>query len=205
MKTLLNIFTLSVLIFSTLVFAEETDTQSTVIPADAKIGFISDDLFLYFHSGPGTQYRILGTISAGEEVQVTSEVKNDYIQIVDEKNRQGWIDAAYLTDTPGLRIVLAELNEDLANKSVEVTTLVDNLAVVEDDLANTKQQLKDIQITNTELDNQNTLINAELDDKDLNMKVTWFSYGAGVLVLGLLLGLILPKFFNKKSSYSSWG
>lgn len=38
--------------------------------ANAQDNYISDELFTYMHSGPGTQFRILGSIDAGEKVTV---------------------------------------------------------------------------------------------------------------------------------------
>ncbi|WP_371376915.1 TIGR04211 family SH3 domain-containing protein [Thalassotalea aquiviva] len=171
---------------------------------DIKLGFISDDLFIYFHSGPGTQFRILGSMNAGEEVKVLSEVENDFIKVEDEKQRQGWIDARFLSDQPGLRMVLAELNEELANKTVKLNSLNDRLQSSDSELAHLEAQMTSLRQENQRLNQQNNELNAKLDTEDWDIKLKWFSYGASVLVIGLLLGLILPRLMPKRRGYSSW-
>ncbi len=34
--------------------------------ASAAIRYVSDDLFTYIHSGPGTKYKIIGSVNSGE-------------------------------------------------------------------------------------------------------------------------------------------
>ncbi len=196
MKNLFNLIVFVLLSFTFTVCAQDNP--------EAKIGFISDDLFTYFHSGPGTQYRILGSIDSGEEVQVISAEQNGYIQIQDSQNRNGWIDAKYLSDSPGLRVVLAELNEDITDKAMQISSLKEKLAKTSSDLTQLKSQLALIKKDKSSIEKQFAEVSSELDEQAFDIKKTWFIYGASVLIIGLLLGLIIPKFTGKKSSYSSW-
>ncbi|MDG1733263.1 MAG: TIGR04211 family SH3 domain-containing protein [Thalassotalea sp.] len=198
MKNLLKIFCIAIVSFTFSANAQQA--------SENKIGFISDDLFIYFHAGPGTQYRILGSINAGEEVQVISDAEEGYIQIQDAKNRKGWIDAAFLSDKQGLRVVLAELNEELADKSRKISELTDKLSTTSSALISAKKQLTSEQKDKAEISQKFAEASSVLDEQDFEIKKTWFIYGASVLVIGLLLGLIIPKLIPKKSySSSSWG
>ncbi|KGJ89294.1 TIGR04211 family SH3 domain-containing protein [Thalassotalea sp. ND16A] len=172
--------------------------------ATNQTAFISDDLFIYFHSGPGTQYRILGSIDAGEDVQLLGEVENGYQHVKDLKNRDGWVDAKYISPTPGLRVVLAELNEELVDKSRELGELKTKLSNSNKQLNSFKQDNQKLTKQNQEITQKFELISAELDENEWDIKLTWFSYGAAVLVIGLIIGLVLPRFIARKSSYSSW-
>ena len=80
-------------------------------------GFIIDELTIYMHAGPGTNYRILGTITAGTQIQITGQADKGYNQIIDDKGRTTWIESKYITDKPGLRFVVAELNGKIASSS----------------------------------------------------------------------------------------
>ncbi|MEW6998879.1 TIGR04211 family SH3 domain-containing protein [Colwelliaceae bacterium BS250] len=195
MKNLLKIVTLSLFTLSFSISAQQS--------SDNRTGFISDDLFIYFHSGAGTEYRILGSISAGEEVQVLSKVENGYIHVMDPNNRKGWIDANYLSEQPGLRVVLAELNEDLTDKTVQISTLRDNLSATSSELIKTKQQLATVNNEKQKIEKLYADAESDLDAQSFEIKKTWFIYGASVLIIGLFLGLIIPKFAKKRSS-SSW-
>jgi SH3 domain protein len=53
----------------------------------------------------------------------------------------------------------------------------------------------------TELSDTKKLLSStqsQVKDQDTNIKKQWFFNGAIVLALGLLLGLVLPKFFSRK-------
>ncbi|OUS31996.1 hypothetical protein A9Q98_02250 [Thalassotalea sp. 42_200_T64] len=199
MNYIQKIIILLIISLSCSVIAEEDKDNI----ATNQTAFISDDLFIYFHSGPGTQYRILGSIDAGEDVQLLGEVENGYQHVKDLKNRDGWVDAKYISATPGLRVVLAELNEELLDKSRELGELKTKLSNSNKQLGSFKQDNQKLSLQNQEITQKFELISAELDENEWDIKLTWFSYGAAVLVIGLIIGLILPRFFVRKS-YSSW-
>ena len=66
---------------------------SALAPAHAdEKRYISDELSTWVRSGPGDQYRLLGKLNAGEEVQLL-QTNNDtnYGQIRDAEGRTTWI------------------------------------------------------------------------------------------------------------------
>ncbi|NMP15138.1 TIGR04211 family SH3 domain-containing protein [Thalassotalea sp. Y01] len=173
---------------------------------DGKIAYISDELFIYFHSGPGTQYRILGSMDAGEEVTLIGGVQNGYQQLVDSKNRNGWVDAKYVSSSPGLKIVVSELNGDLAEQVSTNNTL-------ESQLSEANGKINELQTSFNQLQKQHDVVTQQyqtaaeaLDNKELNIMLTWFIYGGGVMAIGIIMGLIIPRFAaRRRSNYSSWG
>lgn len=178
-------------------FAQETNYQA---------GFISDDLFIFMHSGAGKNYRITGSINAGTEIKLTGEQKNDFTEILDDKNRKAWVESKYVSVEPGLRNIIAELNGRLAAHSENENSL--NAAIEQD-----KTTINRLQEKNTSLKNQLATLNADLTstksklkDQDTNIKKEWFFNGAIVLGLGLLLGLIIPRLASsrKQQSMNSW-
>lgn len=48
--------------------------------------YVSDDLSTYVHSGPGTKYRIVGTLNAGEAVELIS-TDGGFAQVKDGRGR----------------------------------------------------------------------------------------------------------------------
>lgn len=170
-----------------------------------KQGFIIDDLSIYMHTGPGTNYRILGTINAGSEIRFTGNSDKGYSEIIDNKNRKTWIETKYLTTKPGLRHVVAELNGKIASSSDYTNQLdgeVNELRSSVEILSKDKEELS-IQLTQVEQQLKVTL--TKVKDQDAKILTQRFYNGAIVLGVGLLLGLILPRFFaRRKSSMESW-
>jgi SH3 domain protein len=174
-------------------------------PSNLVSGYISDDLFIYMHSGAGNNYRILGSINSGTEVKVTGNNENNYTEIIDEKNRNVWVESKYLSLEPGLRFVIAELNERLAN----TTSNTDSMS---EELTNAKNTIERLNSEKSQLNNEIIELNknlietsAKLKGQDTNIKKEWFFNGAIVLVIGLLLGLIIPRLTGRrKGSMDNW-
>jgi len=168
-------------------------------------GYISDELFIYMHAGPGTNYRILGTIIAGSEVKITGSEDNGYSEIIDDKSRATWVESKYVSRKSGLRFLVAELNDKIANSSDYTSQLdgeVNELKSKVNSLTNDKKKLSTElrQLTDTLAETR-----TKIKDQDTNIKKQWFFYGAIVLGLGLVLGLILPMFFaRRRNSMDSW-
>jgi SH3 domain protein len=187
-----------VLSSSSPLFAEDSPTN---LPS----GDISDDLFIYMHSGAGNNYRILGSINSGTEVKVTGKSENDYTEIIDDKNRNVWVESKYLSLKPGLRFVIAELNEKLANTSSDTDSMSEELSQSRNTIQNLSSEKAQLNNEISQLNKTLITIRAKLKDQDTNIKKEWFYNGAIVLVIGLLLGLILPRLTSRrKGSMDNW-
>ena len=110
MRKLTQLFALA---FTLTAFSFTSSAQEAT--PDYKDGYISDELFIYMHSGAGNNYRIIGSINAGTLIKITGEQRNGYVEIIDDKNRTAWVEEKYVSEKPGLRFVVAELNGQLAS------------------------------------------------------------------------------------------
>ncbi|WP_158088316.1 TIGR04211 family SH3 domain-containing protein [Colwellia chukchiensis] len=193
--------TLVALLFFTSLFsfAQETDTTTTA-------GYISEDLIVYMHTGAGKNYRIMGTVSSGEKVQLTGATKNDYSEIITDKDRTGWIESQHVSTTPGMRYVIADLNEKLASMQENQRQLSAQLDEATKTISSLTSDRSDLQNNIAALNMELTETKSQLKNQDTNIKKQWFFNGAIVLGVGLLLGLILPRLFTKRrASMENWG
>jgi SH3 domain protein len=168
-------------------------------------GYISDELPIFVHSGPGKKYRILGTVTSGAEIQITGQKKGDYSEVIDDKNRTVWLESKYVNSQPGLRVVIAQLNSKLADLEGSSSTVTESLLRANkkiDQYSSEKTQLNnEISVLNRTLSE----VKSKLKDQDTNIKKEWFFNGAIVLCVGLILGLVIPRLSsNKKSNMGSW-
>ena len=197
-------------VINVIAFLAITLASSLFIPAQAadsnyNQGYISDELFIYMHTGPGKKFRILGTINAGSKVQITGSVDGGYSEIIDNKDRTAWVESKYVTTQPGLRFVVAELNGKIATSSDYSSQLdgeVNELKSKVNLLTNDKKKLSaELQKLTATLEKTQT----KIKDQDTNIKKQWFFNGALVLGVGLILGLILPRLFaRRRGSMDSW-
>lgn len=178
--------------------------------------YISDDLNTYVHSGPGNQYRIVGTINAGEEVSVLS-VNNEtkYTQIRDSKGRSVWLPSDQISNTPGLKSRVPALE-------AQVKTLTDKLANIDNSwnqktadmqskVGSSDSIIKNLKEENAQLKSQlasvqktANAINTQLDDKKRDLIMQWFAYGGSVAGIGLLVGLLLPHIIPRRRRKDNW-
>lgn len=187
--------------FTALSFAASAQQE----PSTLTDGYISDELFIYMHSGAGNNYRIVGSINAGTQVKLTGEQRNGYTEIIDDKERTAWVEDKFVSEKPGLRFVVAELNGQLAENSDIESTLKSQLD--EQQVRLTDAESKNVELTNqiTALESQLSTTQAKLSSQDLDIKKEWFFNGAIVMGIGLILGLLLPRLASRrKSSMDSW-
>jgi len=172
---------------------------------ELKQGFIIDNLSTFMHTGPGTNYRILGTVNAGSTIKITGLVEKDYNEIIDDKGRKAWVESKYVTEVPGLRLLATKLSgqlskaTDLANQLDGEVNALKNAAI--------KTQKKHAQLKNEIKELKGNLLKttSKLKGQDSSIKKQWFIYGAGVLGTGLILGIIIPMLFGRRrSNMDSW-
>ena len=171
-----------------------------------KQAYITDELTIFMHAGPGTNYRILGTINAGDSIQITGDVADDYSEIIDDKQRTAWVETKYITRKAGLRFVVDDLKGKLANSSGYSSQLDGEVNSLKNNIDLINQEKDKLQIDFNQIQQQLKQTQSKLKGQDTQIKKEWFFNGALVLGFGLILGLILPRFFaRRRNNMNNWG
>lgn len=182
-------------------FALLSLSVSAVAHADEK-RYVSDELTTWVRNGPGDNYRLAGTIKAGEEVALIQS-NGKYGQVRDSNGRVAWIVLDQLKSTPSLRTRMPDLQNQvktLTDKLTNIdTTWNQRTAEMQKKVAESDGVINGLKEENQQLKNQLLVAqkkvnaaNIQLDDKQRNIIMQWFMYGGGVAGVGLLLGLLLP-------------
>ena len=164
--------------------------------------YISDNLFTYLLKGPGSQYRIVGSVNAGSPVTLL-EKDNGYSRIKDAKGRTGWIESKFISTDVALQERLPVLETELTTvkaKLAEALSTNDNKhSDLNSALAQRNSQINTLETRNTQLQNELTIaqdevrsLRAKIDTQKDDLLMKWFTYGGLVTGVGLLLGLLLP-------------
>ncbi len=72
-------------------------------PSLAERSWVKDELVLNLRSGPGNEFRILGVIKTGDEIDVL-ERASEWTQVEVDRFGRGWIPNGYLQADPRLGI-----------------------------------------------------------------------------------------------------
>lgn len=188
---------------------------SVVAHADEK-RYVSDELNTWVRSGPGDNYRLLGTVNAGEEVTLLqSNEETKYGQVRDSNGRTSWIPLAQLSTTPSLRTRVPDLENQvktLTDKLTNIdTTWNQRTADMQQKVSQSDSVITGLKEENQQLKNQLIVAkkkvdaaNVQLDDKQRAIIMQWFMYGGGVSGFGLLLGLLLPHMIPSRKKKDRW-
>ncbi len=176
--------------------------------------FVSDELTTWIRSGPGDNYRLVGTVNAGDEVTLL-QTNGKYAQIREADGRTAWIPVDQLKSEPSLRTRVP----DLENQVKTLTDKLNNIdatwnkrtADMQQKVAKSDGIINGLKDENQQLKNQLVVAqkkvnaaNIQLDDKQRTIIMQWFMYGGGVAGVGLLLGLLLPHMIPSRKRKDRW-
>lgn len=182
--------------------------------AQANEAWVSEELTTYVRSGPTDGYRIVGTLSAGEQVGVL-DTSGKYTRVKSESGDTVWILSDELKSTPSAR-------EKLPKLETQVTELTDKLDNINDTweerVSSMKQgietrteRISELEARNESLDGASEeqrekvrALNARLDTQEEDLLMRYFMYGGGVAGAGLLVGLIVPHLPRRRKKRDRW-
>ncbi|GLT18167.1 hypothetical protein GCM10007938_19450 [Vibrio zhanjiangensis] len=185
--------------------------------AFAQNRYIADNLFTYMHSGPSNQFRIIGSVDAGDKVTyLTANKETGYTEIQDSKGRKGWVESRFVTTRESMALRLPKLEKELADVKAKLANARSNAdqekAGLADSLETRNRQIADLEKSYGEISQQLTAsqeevrnLRAKLDTQKDDLLLKYFMYGGGVAGIGLLFGLVLPHIIpRRRRSPSGW-
>ncbi|MCE0557422.1 TIGR04211 family SH3 domain-containing protein [Motilimonas sp. 1_MG-2023] len=189
---------------------------SSIAPAQAAVRYIDDNLFIYIHSGPSTQFRIMGSVNAGTPVDVKQWDKEaGFAQIEDDRGRIGWVDTNYISETPPALTQLPLIQQELEETKQVLAEIEQSNNQVLLDKAHTIEE-QGVQITNLiaekdlltqEIDSlklSNETLQTRLNNQSEDVQMQWLIRGGAVLGAGIFLGLIIPFLPRRRKKDPHW-
>jgi len=191
--------------------------------AQADTRYIVDQATLPMRAGQSTGHKIIGMLPSGMAVQVLERSAAGYSRVRTSTGKEGWILSRYLMPTPAARdrlvkaeMELAKLNElkqqkqsveqDRAELKKANGKLVKELEMLRKTSANAVQMASenaDLQSKATEAVQALESLQQQTRDIRNSAQQRWFMLGGGAILLGVLLGLILPRMRVQRKS--RWG
>lgn len=191
---------------------------AVIAPAQAQQAsserWVSDSLNTYVRSGPTDGYRIVGTLSSGQKVELLQS-SGDYSQVRGENGDRVWIRSSDLQEVPGQAERLPQLEQQVAELSEELRTIDDSWKArvlgMQETLDSRKALIDELEARRTALDealsaSQSELRDAQarLGDENNQVLMRYMVYGGSIAGAGLLAGLILPALTRGRKRNSGW-
>jgi len=188
-------------------------------PAAAAERFVGDELRVSVRAGKGDDYRIIEVLPSGAAVE-TLETGDRWARVRTPNGKEGWMRRQYLQADPIAEVKLEQARAELERLRRRVAELEDKLAMarernaaareridklreqkrsIEAKLADAEKGLElhaaneQLQARVDELEGrveELTRRNAQLAGRD---RKRWFALGAGVLLGGMLLGIVITR------------
>lgn len=171
---------------------------SPVVIAENQPRVISDDIFVYLLNGPGTEYRILGSITAGTPVTFTGEISGDYARISDHRGRDGWVLKSSLSSEKSIRQKLAEteqaLNEsraELASFNEQYSDTAGTINALKDQLAKADELVRAATEGKVAAEAARDAAIAKIQSAEEEKRYQFWKEGGLIAAVGALIGIIL--------------
>lgn len=178
-----------------------TNNEST----NAETRYVSDKLITYLHSGPGRNFRILGSIEAGTPVtQLNTQAENNFVHVIDDKNRTGWLDARHVVSQETVHVRLPVLQQQLSFSGEQLISKQSQIEQLTNQIADMDIKGKALNTEITQLKQTITELNSNLSSNKGAEKREWFMLGGGVGLGGVLLGVILSLLLKSRRRDDKW-
>ncbi|MFQ3175658.1 MAG: SH3 domain protein [Psychromonas sp.] len=184
--------------------------------AAAETRYVSDDIFIYMHSGPSREYRIIGTLDVGSPVTTLKlDKKTLFYQVKTANGKIAWVKSDQLQTTlpankllPAIQKELQEAQIKLQNIDQANSEILDQQkqSIIDKDslIATLMDEKNSLQGTIIKLKAANLELDLLQDTKDERVKMEWMMYGGSVLFIGLLFGLLIPFLPRRKKNNNNW-
>lgn len=181
------------------------NSPSTGTQAEGEIRFITDDLYTFMHSGPGRNYRILGSVAAGTKVsQLNIDTESNYIEIVDEKERRGWVDGRHISSNESIRSRMPVLEQQLAFSSEQLVAKQEQVEDLSARIEQIEQEKLTLKSKYDTLFNEHNQTKQELSQNDNSSQKDWFIRGGLLAFGGVLLGVVIAYLPKKRRRNDNW-
>lgn len=192
------------LLFTAASFMSQAEEAQSTPPPNAKTAYIIDNLYTFMRSGASKDYRLLGSIDAGTQLTLLSDEQNGFIKVKDDKEREGWVEAKFISESAGLKQQYQALNNEIS--------------AMQNELRQAQVELPELQEQNSQLTEQNAQLLAQISQLQDSLtqeqqlkqatsakeKRQLLTYGGAIAFLGLFLGIILTIVLSRRKRYEGW-
>jgi len=155
--------------------------------------YVTDKLKVTLRTGPGIDHKIVGMIQSGLEVKKIKS-KDGWTQVRVPGGKTGWVLDRFLTSDEPSKTALERLKKEHEALRVKSAPLFKENARL-------KKKNRELRSQLAEQIKKSKMLEKELLDLRQNRSFYWFFLGAGVLLLGFLIGFLSRR--QKRRSYLS--
>jgi SH3 domain protein len=160
-------------------------------PAHAESAWVKGEVRVNLRTGAGTEFRIVGSLGTGDEVEILSR-GDGWTQVRGDQN-EGWIPAGFLQSEPPAGVVLAAREAETA----KLRDRVESLSRSESALREQNQE-----IAGRDEEQREEITRLTRENLELRAGARWPEWitGAGIVTAGMALGAVLQRVSGRRRS-----
>lgn len=204
--------------------------SSLTLQASAETVYVSDELEVTLRTGPAVKNKITKMLKSGASLEVLQQDPSGYTEVKTLDGKTGWVLKRYLMASPSARSRLDELqereqaleaqqqevemlrnaaieneksSEEMQASNAQLRTELEKVKRIAADTLTINDKNKALVIALAQAEEKQTVLQVENERLKNNTEQAWFLRGAGVILLGMFLGLLIPMLRFKKKR--KWG
>jgi len=171
----------------------------------AATGYISDNVYVYFHTGPSAKYRIVGSVISGSKVEIVEHSEDGkYTKIVDDKGRTGWIQSEFASTQSSLKQRFEALTLQVAALSENNLELEQRSEQSSQSTGQLQQRISTLSAELASAKREKIRVEAKLVGEEADIKMKWLINGGILVIISILLGIFITFIPSKKKSKGNW-
>ena len=170
--------------------------------AMAQSWYVNVEIKSALRTGPGLERKILAFVSTGDRIAEILEENEEWAHVRLASGKEGWMPKRYLTTEKPSNLLL----EELQGRHAELETRAARLEEENRQLKAQNEQINtNLSDKTSALENLSRVFSELKDDSDaksfqMRKYLVFFFSGAGILFIGILLGLVMKR-QRRKSMY----
>jgi SH3 domain protein len=161
-------------------------------PASAEKAWVRDEVRINLRTGPGTQYRIVGVLKTGDDVQILQRAE-DWTKVRLGEGKDGWIPEGYLQAQPPAAVRVDRFQAQVAELQAKLE---------ETDAEAARLREENSQIGGRDGEQRDEIERLTLENYELRAGARWPEWitGASILVVGMMVGALLHRNATRRPS-----
>ncbi|MCF2948693.1 TIGR04211 family SH3 domain-containing protein [Paraglaciecola aquimarina] len=169
------------------------------------VRYISDDLFTYLHAGPGLNFRILGSVTAGAKVTLLKlDKENNFAEILDEKNRKGWVNADFINKDSSVRELVPGLQQQVEQHQLDLQQELTNNDILNQKISDLNAEISSLKTLLTASEQTKAEIQQTLDNYNQSAEMEWLTRGGILVIVSVLFGIVITYLPKKRRRNDNW-
>ena len=182
-------------------------------PLAARDIYVSGITKITMRTGPGVEHKIVAMLTSGSKLE-TIEYQKDWSHVKTQKGKSGWVLSRFLTEDAPQTLLVEQLKNENEHLKAELEQAEEKKRVLSEKngfLVDIEEKYRKLEQASADFlklnDRYKDLSKQSQDQKDHiltleknmnNEEKLWFLSGAGVFIVGLIIGLSTRK--KKRSS-----